>query len=111
MEAWRAMEDSVRTGLVRQLGIANATSIGQLQAIHADATVKPAVVQQRIHAETCFEIEMRLWCAEARIYFQSCCDAIVKNKRLLDSERMTAMAKRYDVTNHVLFFRFLIELG
>merc|ERR1712048_1150576 len=46
MEAWRAMEDAVRAGLVRQLGICNVESLVKLRRVYQDATLKPAVVQQ-----------------------------------------------------------------
>jgi diketogulonate reductase-like aldo/keto reductase len=111
MDAWRAMEDAVQVGLVRQLGIANVLSLGQLRAIYTDASIKPAVVQRGIHTKTWFEREMRVWCAEARIYFQSSSNSPAENKHLLHSKTMAGLAAKYNVDPQVLFFRFLLDLG
>merc|ERR1712107_392114 len=46
MEAWKAMEDFVGSGMVRQIGIGNVSSLDELQRIYDDAAVKPAVVRQ-----------------------------------------------------------------
>eukprot|EP01052_Picozoa_sp_SAG31_P034916 SAG31_NODE_4143_length_3535_cov_2.664726_4_plen_152_part_00 len=63
-QAWRAMEVGVASGRVRQLGVSNLKSLEQLQRLHADAVVKPSVVQQRFHGATQFEYPMREWFVE-----------------------------------------------
>ena len=55
------MEAGVASGKVRQLGVSNLKSLEQLQRLHADAVVKPSVVQQRFHSATHFEYPMREW--------------------------------------------------
>ena len=71
LEAWRAMEEAVDAGLVRQLGVSNFKGLGQLRELVSGARIPPAVVQQRFHAKTGFERPMRRWCTEQGIVFQS----------------------------------------
>jgi diketogulonate reductase-like aldo/keto reductase len=52
LEVWQAMEALVDIRGVRQLGISNCYQLGQLEALYDSARIKPAVVQNRFHAET-----------------------------------------------------------
>ncbi|NLJ95494.1 MAG: aldo/keto reductase [Clostridiaceae bacterium] len=48
METWRAMEDLVEKGLVRNLGVSNVT-IPKLKLILRDAKIKPALNEMELH--------------------------------------------------------------
>eukprot|EP00406_Dinophysis_acuminata_P001568 CAMPEP_0179212514 /NCGR_PEP_ID=MMETSP0797-20121207/1151_1 /TAXON_ID=47934 /ORGANISM="Dinophysis acuminata, Strain DAEP01" /LENGTH=165 /DNA_ID=CAMNT_0020918141 /DNA_START=32 /DNA_END=529 /DNA_ORIENTATION=- len=117
MQAWRAMEAAVQTGLVRQLGISNVRSLQQLKDLYHEAAVKPAVVQQRFIVDTDFENEMRGWCLMKNIYFQSFWTLTANSipgrpgHSFVISEPMRALANKYGVTPQVLFFRFVMGLG
>lgn len=117
MEAWRAMERSVHSGHARQLGVSNVKSLRQLRDIHRDATLKPAVVQQRFYAETGFEREMREWCAGASLHFQSFWTLTANSKKgrpgrdAVVSGTMRGLATKYAVTPQVLFFSYVMRLG
>ena len=117
MKCWRAMEEAVRAGKARQLGISNVKSLEQLQRVHAEATIKPVVVQQRFYVKTCFEREMRAWCATAGVAFQSFWTLTANSKRgkpnrdAVLSPIVAKLAAKYRVTPQVLFYRFVMGQG
>lgn len=52
MKVWRTFEALHQQGLVRQLGISNIYSLAAFKRIFEEATVKPAVVQNRFYEQT-----------------------------------------------------------
>lgn len=130
MRAWAAMESEVQSGRVRQLGISNLKSLAQLQKLYADAIIKPALVQQRFHAKTRWERRMRLWCRDNGLQFQSFWTLKSSNKAVIygrtgdeqsrshethegetSHQVLDSLAKKYGVSNEVLYFRFCLGLG
>lgn len=128
MEAWQAMEDLMQEGLVRQLGIANVASPEELQRLHADARVKPDVVQLGFVNETWFDTpwfkgEMRRWWIENDVYLQGWW-SVNANQHIVDNRIIRALAEMYDksmqqpqwkehrvvVTVPVLFLRFMMGM-
>merc|ERR550537_1343562 len=85
----------------------------QLDRLWEDAVVKPAVVQMRFYAKTNFEREMRAWCADRGVYFQSFWTLTANKKEggALRTEAMQQLATKYQVTKEVLFFRFVMGIG
>lgn len=69
LEAWAAMEDLHRAGLVRLLGVSNVTA-GQLAGLHASAAVKPQVVQNRTFTRPHADAEVRAFCRREGIAYQ-----------------------------------------
>lgn len=67
--AWKTLETYV-PHKIRNLGISN-TSLHVLQALNDAATIKPSVVQNRFHRDTRFETELRAYCRQQSIVFQS----------------------------------------
>jgi len=71
MEAWHGMEQLVNEGKVKQIGISNIYSLVALQEIYTQATIKPSVVQNHFASDTCFDIELRRWCRDHGVEYQS----------------------------------------
>ena len=117
LEAWAAMEEAVDNGHARQLGISNVKSLDDLQYLFFVARIKPALVQQRFHRKTGFEREMRSWCAKHGIYFQSFWTLTANSKEgklgkdAVLSPEVTSLAKKYGVSNQVLFYRWVMSDG
>lgn len=108
------MEGAVQAGSVRQLGISRSAlpfkeNLNQLRRIYKDATLKPAILQQRFYAESGLGRELHAWCHEKGIYLQ-CPRCLTMNRHPIDSEAMQGLAVKYNVTPPVLFFRFLMSL-
>lgn len=71
MLVWRAMEEIYDMGGVLQLGISNTYDIQTLRKLYAEATVKPSVLQNRFYADSGYDAEIREFCKENGIMYQS----------------------------------------
>ena len=108
MEAWTAMEDIHQAGGARQLGISNCYDLRVMQALYADARVKPVLLQNRFYKETGYEVEMRRWCAAHGVIFQSFW-SLTANGHVLASTAFLELAERYRRTPAQIFFRYLSQ--
>jgi diketogulonate reductase-like aldo/keto reductase len=70
MEVWRVFEAIWRSGRVRFLGISN-TDLRTLTRLYEEASVKPSVVQNRFYPATQFDSEIRQFCRERGLFYQS----------------------------------------
>jgi diketogulonate reductase-like aldo/keto reductase len=107
--AWRAMESIHAAGEARQLGISNC-SLADLEALHHSSTVKPAVVQNRFHAANGYDREVRVFCAQHGIVYQSFW-TLTANRDLLESNAIAGLAERYGRTAAQVLFRYLTQHG
>ncbi|MCZ6872838.1 MAG: aldo/keto reductase, partial [bacterium] len=92
------------------LGISNCYNIEVLSQLYADANVKPAVVQNRFYRETGYDADLRNWCSDHRVIYQSFW-TLSANPHILGSNVVQAMARNYDKTEAQIFFRYLIHSG
>jgi diketogulonate reductase-like aldo/keto reductase len=109
-EVWQAMQTGFTSGAVRQLGISNCYDLSVLKDLHRGASVKPAVVQNRFYAETDYDVEIRAFCREHGIIYQSFW-TLTANPHLLDDERIVRLAAKYHVTAAQVLFRYLTQIG
>ena len=110
LEVWRAMESLVSGGGVRQLGISNRYDLGELKALSDAARVGPSVVQNRLYAETGYDREIRAFCRERRIIYQSFW-TLSANPDVLGHGTVTALASKYGRTAAQILFRYLTQRG
>jgi diketogulonate reductase-like aldo/keto reductase len=110
MEAWTAMEAIHQAGGARQLGISNCYDLSVMQALYADARVKPALVQNRFYKETGYEVDMRRWCASHGVIFQSFW-SLTANEHILTSATLRDLAEQYYKNPAQIFFRYLTQTG
>jgi diketogulonate reductase-like aldo/keto reductase len=109
-EAWRAMEALAIAGKVRQLGISNCYQLQQLDAIYTAARVKPAVLQNRFCAETRYDDDIRAYCREQGIVYQSFW-TLTANPQILGHRAVTNLAEHYQRTAAQVLFRYLTQIG
>jgi diketogulonate reductase-like aldo/keto reductase len=109
-EVWQAMQTGFTSGTVRQLGISNCYDLSVLKDLHRGASVKPAVVQNRFYADTDYDVEIRAFCREHGIIYQSFW-TLTANPHLLDDERIVRLAAKYHVTAAQVLFRYLTQIG
>lgn len=107
MTVWNTLETYV-PHQIRALGISN-TSLPILQAIHARAAVKPAVVQNRFHAETGFEAELRAYCRAENVVFQSFW-TLSANPRLVRSASVRSVAEGAGVPPVAAYYALVLGL-
>ncbi|XP_055354485.1 glyoxal reductase-like [Paramacrobiotus metropolitanus] len=110
MEVWRTLEDFHSQGTIRQLGISNFYRLAELEKLFHDAHIKPAVVQNRFHAETGYDVEIRAFCRKHGIIYQSFW-TLTANPHLLRSAVIKDMAHKRQATVEQVFFRFCMDLG
>jgi diketogulonate reductase-like aldo/keto reductase len=108
LEVWRAMESLVAAGGVRQLGISNC-ELAELRDLHHSARIKPAVVQNRFYAETGYDREIRAFCRNQQIRYQSFW-TLSANPKVLAHATVTGLASNYGRTAAQILFRYLTQI-
>ena len=106
LEAWRTMESLVKEGKVKQIGISNCYNPNFFSELYKNATIKPAVLQNRFYPQTNYDTELRLFCNENNIYYQSFWTHNA-NRHILGSSVVTDIAKKKGKTVAQTFYRFL----
>ncbi len=110
MEAWAAMEGIFKADGALQLGISNCYDLSVLQALYADAKVKPAVLQNRFYRKTGYDAELRSWCANNGVVYQSFW-SLTANSEILSSDAVKMIAEKLGKTFPQIFFRYLAQSG
>ena len=108
MQVWRAFERLVDSGAVLQLGISNCYRLETLEALWHAARIKPAVIQNRFHAETRYDREIRAFCRAQQLSYQSFW-TLTANPQLLDHATIAALASKYGRTPAQILFRYLTQ--
>jgi len=104
--AWNTMESFYDKKEVGQLGISNCYDLDVLQYIYKNSRIKPVVVQNRFYAQTFYDKEIRAWCKEKGIIYQSFW-SLTANPHLLSSDSVNNLAQKYSRTTSQIFYRFL----
>jgi diketogulonate reductase-like aldo/keto reductase len=110
LEAWRAMEALVDAGGVRQIGISNCYALDVLRGLHDAARIKPAVVQNRFYADSGYDRDLRRYCREQGIVYQSFW-TLTANPHLLASGPIRTAATQHGRTPAQILFRYLRQQG
>ena len=110
LEAWRAMEGAVDSGHVLALGISNCYDLAVLHALWRDARVKPSVVQNRFHRKTGYDRQIRAFCTEHGLRYQSFW-TLTANADVLATAELRAIAARHSASPAQVFFAYASTLG
>jgi diketogulonate reductase-like aldo/keto reductase len=110
LSAWRALEAFVDTGQVRQLGISNCYRPDDLKGLYERARIKPAVVQNRFYADTNYDRDIRAYCDQHQIVYQSFW-TLSANPRLMAHQSLTGPAATHKRTPAQILFRYLTQIG
>lgn len=108
-EVWRAMEDLVKSGLVKLIGISNV-QYDQLQALIAQAEIKPAFVQNRCYANTQWDVRIRKLCQAHNILYQGF-SLLTANGRELNKPEVLQISQRRGCSLEQVVFRFALQVG
>jgi diketogulonate reductase-like aldo/keto reductase len=108
--AWRAMESLAAGGAVRQLGISNCYHLEQLDLIYKAASIKPSVLQNRFYAATGYDRELRAYCIQHHISYQSFW-TLTANPQILAYSTVAALAAKHQRTPAQVLFRYLTQIG
>lgn len=108
-ETWRAMEGLHRAGKTRLLGVSNVT-LAQIEELSAQASIKPAIVQNRCFASTGWDRAVRTFCNKRGILYQGF-SLLTANPEVLDHPRVKEIALRTGRSAPQIVFRFALQLG
>lgn len=109
LDVWRAMESLFHAGGVKQLGISNCYDLTVLKHLYQDALVKPAVLQNRFYSQTNYDQEIRDFCRQQGILYQSFW-SLTANGNILLNEKIEALAAKYKRSTEQIFFRYLSQI-
>lgn len=110
MKVWEAMESLHKAGRVGQLGISNCYNMNVMKKLYADASVKPAVLQNRFYQETGYDADLRRWCSNHKVIYQSFW-TLTANPHILSSNTIRSITHKYQKTEAQVFFRYLNQMG
>lgn len=108
LEVWRAMEGLHEQGLVRQLGISNCYELGRLERLCGQARFKPALIQNRFHVKTRYDRDIRVFCGNKGILYQSFW-TLTANPEILAQPALVEIAEKHGRSPAQVFFRFLTQ--
>jgi diketogulonate reductase-like aldo/keto reductase len=107
---WRAFESLVDAGAVRQLGISNCYALSELEHLWSHSRIKPAVVQNRFYADTGYDREIRAFCSDQKIIYQSFW-TLTANPRALAHPAIVTPAAAQRRTAAQVLLRYLTQIG
>ena len=110
MIVWRAMERIYNRGETKRIGISNCYSLEMLKHLYDAAFIKPAILQNRFYQDTDYDNQLRKWCQEQKIIYQSFW-SLTANPHILASESVQKAAQTYQKTTAQIFFRVLVDIG
>ena len=109
MDVWQAMEAIVDNGGAKQLGISNCYRLEVLERLYGKARIKPAVIQNRFYADTHYDPEIRAFCRQQGMFYQSFW-TLTANPRILAHDTLRSLAATYRCTPEQVFFRYLTQI-
>lgn len=107
---WQKMEEFVQKKEVGYLGISNCYEIDTLKFLYENAKIKPSVVQNRFYAQSGYDKEIREFCKENNITYESFW-SLTANPHILNSEVLFNLSQKYQKEIAVIFYRFLNHIG
>src|SRR5271165_1937875 len=110
LRAWRAIEALMSAGAVHRAGISNCYRLAEFQRLYDAAEIKPAVLQNRFYSESGYDRELRAFCREAQIVYQSFW-TLTANPHLLRDATIVALASLHRRTPAQILFRYLTQEG
>lgn len=109
-KVWGAMESIYHNGKALSIAISNCYDLELLKRLYKDAEVKPSVVQNRFYADSGYDVELRQWCNEVGIIYQSFW-SLTANPHILGSREFFALTQEYNKSEAQILYRYLTQVG
>jgi len=109
-EVWQAMEEIVDAGLVRQIGISNFYDPGAVEWLYNHARIKPAVVQNRFYGDTGYDVQIRQFCLDHGMEYQSFW-TLGANRHFLRDRRVLRLAQKRNLSPETILYATAMKLG
>ena len=110
MTVWRRFESFVDDGKVRRLGISNCYDYKMFTKLYDQARIKPSVLQNRFYDQSGFDVELRQFCREKDIRYQSFW-TLTANRKALASPDIKALASEMKMSPEALMYVFMLSQG
>jgi diketogulonate reductase-like aldo/keto reductase len=108
LAAWKLFESYVPQK-IRRLGISN-TNMATLKQVYEESQIKPSVVQNRFYARTAYDVDIRAFCREKGIVYESFW-TLTGNPGLLKSAPVTLLSKDAGVSKELALYSLVMSLG
>ena len=103
---WQKMEEFYDKKEVGALGISNCYDLDVLKYLFNNAKVKPSIVQNRFYAQSGYDKELRAFCKQNNITYESFW-SLSANPDILISEVLQNLINKYQKSAAEIFYRFL----
>lgn len=100
------MEEFYDKKEVGYLGISNCYELDILKFLFSNAKVKPSFVQNRFYSQSGYDKEIRAFCEENNIIYQSFW-SLTANPHILNSDILRKISLKYNKSEALIFYRFL----
>ena len=109
-KVWQKMEEFYDKKEVGALGISNCYDLDVLKYLYNNAKVKPTIVQNRFYAQSGYDKELRAFCKQYNITYESFW-SLTANPNILASEILEDLAVKYQKGVAEIFYRFLNHIN
>lgn len=110
LEVWGVFERALQAGQVRQLGISNCYDFRAFQMIYEAVRIKPKVLQNRFYADSGYDRELRAFCLEKGIKYQTFW-TLTANPHVLVLPPIRKATQRLEASPAQVLFAWLIRSG
>jgi len=107
---WKAFEEIHQSGGVLKLGLSNTYDLSVLQRVYDAAVVKPSFLQNRFYRESGYDVDIRQYCQEKGITYQSFW-TLTANPNIMNSSVVSSLSRKYSKTKAQIFFKFIQSQG
>lgn len=105
-KVWQKMEEFYDKKEVGALGISNCYDLDVLKYLFNNVKVKPSIVQNRFYAQSGYDKELRAFCKQNNITYESFW-SLTANPNILSHEVLQNLALKYEKGVAEIFYRFL----
>jgi len=110
LDVWKAMEEGVDQGKIQMLGISNCYDFQFFTQLFKAARHKPKVLQNRFYSKSNWDTDLRAYCLQNGIVYQSFW-TLTGNPKLLGNKFVRQIANKYKITEEQVLYKFLVDLG
>ena len=109
-KVWQKMEEFYDKKEVGALGISNCYDLDVLKYLYNNARIKPSIVQNRFYAQSGYDKEIRAFCKQNNITYESFW-SLTANPNILSSEVLQNLSIKYQKGVAEIFYRFLNHIN
>ncbi|MFY9075177.1 aldo/keto reductase [Malaciobacter mytili] len=110
VSVYTKMQEFYENNEVGQLGISNCYDLNLLMYLYDIAKIKPKVLQNRFYAQTNYDKQLREFCKQKGITYQSFW-SLSANAHILASNELEDLSFKYNKSVAQIFYRFLTQIN